>query len=165
MKGLSYGNFSARENIPELGDTTFWMTARGINKAALSKVGWDVLLIKGFDYENGEALVSVPPDYDLKARVSVDAIEHQLIYKTFPDVGAIVHVHAWMEGVKCTQQNYPCGTRELGEEVVKLLQTTENPSRTAVGLKNHGLTITGSSLEEIFKSIKGKLLLQVPMFK
>jgi ribulose-5-phosphate 4-epimerase/fuculose-1-phosphate aldolase len=164
MKGLSYGNLSAREHIPGLGETTFWMTARGVNKAELSKIGKDILLIKGFDYEQGKARVSVPPDYDPDARVSVDAVEHELIYRTFPGVGAIVHVHAWMEGVLCTRQNYPCGTRELAEEVVSLLHQTDNPSQAAVGLKNHGLTITGSGLEEIFSRIRGKLLLQVPMF-
>ncbi|MDH5769561.1 MAG: class II aldolase/adducin family protein, partial [Nitrospirota bacterium] len=126
IKGLSYGNLSAREHIPELGETTFWMSARGINKAQISKVGKDVLLVKGFDYEQGEALVSVPPEFDEKARVSVDTVEHELIYSTFPDVDAIVHVHAWMDGVLCTQQNYPCGTYELAQEVVNLLRQTDN---------------------------------------
>lgn len=164
MKGLSYGNLSAREAVPELGGTTFWMTARGVNKAKLSAVGKEILLVKGFDFEQGKALVSVPPDFDPKARVSVDAVEHELIYRTFPDIGAIVHVHAWMEGVLCTRQNYPCGTRELAEEVVNLLHQTDNPSQTAVGLKNHGLTITGANLEEIFNRISGRLQIEVPMF-
>jgi ribulose-5-phosphate 4-epimerase/fuculose-1-phosphate aldolase len=164
MKGLSYGNLSARETIPELGGTTFWMTARGVNKAKLSTVGKDILLVKGFDFEQGQALLSVPPDYDPKARASVDAVEHELIYRSFPDVGAIVHVHAWMDGVLCTRQNYPCGTQELAEEVLNLFLQTDNPAQTAVGLKNHGLTITGPSLDEIFKRIRGKLLTQVPMF-
>jgi ribulose-5-phosphate 4-epimerase/fuculose-1-phosphate aldolase len=164
MKGLSYGNLSAREAIPELGETTFWMTARGVNKAKISRIGWDILLVKGFNYETGKALISVPEDYDLKARVSVDAVEHELIYKTFPETGAIVHVHAWLDNVLCTRQNYPCGTRELAEEVVGLLARTDNPSRTAVGLKNHGLTITGPNLDEIFSRIRGRLLTEVRMF-
>lgn len=164
MKGLSYGNLSAREPIPELGEATFWMTARGVNKAKLSAVGKDILLVSGFDFEQGKALVSVPPDFDPKARVSVDAVEHELIYRTFPDIGAIVHVHAWMDGVLCTRQNYPCGTRELAEEVLNLFKQTDNPLQTAVGLKNHGLTITGPSLDEIFNRIRGKLITQVPMF-
>lgn len=164
MKGLSYGNLSTRERIDELGPTTFWMTARGINKAQISQVGRDVLLVKGFDYGQGKALVSVPPVYDAKARVSVDAVEHELVYRTFPDVGAIVHVHAWMNGVPCTRQNYPCGTRELAEDVTNLLKQTETPAQTAVGLKNHGLTITGPSLDKIFENIRGRLLREVPMF-
>jgi ribulose-5-phosphate 4-epimerase/fuculose-1-phosphate aldolase len=164
MKGLSYGNLSTREHIDELGQTTFWMTARGINKARISQVGKDVLLVKGFDYARGNALVSVPPVYDSRARVSVDAVEHELIYRTFPEVGAIVHVHAWMNSVPSTRQNFPCGTQELAEEVTRLLQHTENPAQTAVGLKNHGLTITGPSLDRIFDNIRGKLLKEVPMF-
>jgi ribulose-5-phosphate 4-epimerase/fuculose-1-phosphate aldolase len=164
ITGASYGNLSAREDLPELGNTTFWMTGRGVNKAKLTTVGKDIILVKGFDLEQGTAFLSSPPEYDRKARVSVDAVEHYLIYKTFPDVGAIIHVHAWIEGVLCTRQNYPCGTRELAEEVVNLLKQTENPSCTAVGLKNHGLTITGPSLEEIFARISDKLQTTVTMF-
>jgi len=164
MKGLSSGNLSARESIPELGETTFWMTARGVDKARIGTVGRDVLLITGFDHEHGQAWVSVPPEYDPQARVSVDAVEHEMIYRRFPQVAAIVHVHAWMDGVMCTRQNFPCGTRDLAEDVCALLERTENPSRAAVGLKNHGLTITGPDLGDIFERLQGKLLIEVPMF-
>jgi ribulose-5-phosphate 4-epimerase/fuculose-1-phosphate aldolase len=164
ITGLSYGNLSTRENVPELGETTLWMTARGVPKANIAIIGKDVLLVKGFDYARGAAEISVPPLYEPKARVSVDAVEHELIYRRFPDVGAIVHVHAWMENVACTRQNFPCGTRELAEEVVSLLARTDDPSRSVIGLKNHGLTITGDSLDEIFGRIRGKLLTEVPMF-
>lgn len=164
ITGLSYGNMSARERIPELGETTFWMTGRGVNKAKLTTVGKDVLLVKGFDDEAGAALVSVPAEYDPKARVSVDAVEHEYIYRSFPGVGAIVHVHAWMEGISCTRQNYPCGTQELAHEVVELLTQAEEPARTVIGLKNHGLTITGPNLDDIFDRIRGNLQTEVPIF-
>ena len=36
-----------------------------------------------------------------------------MIYQDHPDVGAILHVHAWMEGIAATDINYPCGTAEL----------------------------------------------------
>jgi len=78
-------------------------------------------------------------------------------------VGAVVHVHAWLDGVLCTTQNFPCGTIELAESVMNLLRQTDNPSRTAVGLKNHGLTITGPSLDDIFNRIRGLLRTQVEM--
>ncbi|MHB2156477.1 class II aldolase/adducin family protein [Calditrichota bacterium GD2] len=163
VKGLSYGNLSARETIPQLNERTFWMTARGIDKGHIGRIGQDVLLVKGVDEAQGVILVSVPPDYDPKARVSVDAVEHALIYREFPEVGAIVHIHAWMENVCGTQQNYPCGTIELAREVVSLLRRTDNPARAVVGLKNHGLTITGPSLEDIFCRIEGRLIREVPM--
>jgi ribulose-5-phosphate 4-epimerase/fuculose-1-phosphate aldolase len=163
ISGLSYGNLSAREDIPQLGPTAFWMTARGVNKAKLTGVGQDLLLIRGYDADNASILVSVPPQHNGRARASVDAIEHCMIYSSFSEVGAIVHVHAWMDGVLCTQQNYPCGTRELAMEVVGLLQRTPDPCHTAVGLKNHGLTITGHTLDEIFARIRGRLMTQVPM--
>jgi ribulose-5-phosphate 4-epimerase/fuculose-1-phosphate aldolase len=164
ITGLSYGNLSAREEIPELEGTTFWMTGRGVDKSNISRVGKDVLLVKGFDEDRGEALISVPADVDPSARVSVDAVEHEYIYRSFPDVGVIVHVHAWMEGILCTRQNHPCGTTELAREVAELLSRSGAPSRACVGLKNHGITITGPSLEDIFDRMNGRLLTQVPMY-
>ncbi len=163
VKGLSYGNLSVRESIPALGPTTFWMTARGINKAQIGPIGQDVLLVKGLDVSKGVVKVSVPPVFNARARVSVDAVEHFLIYQTFQEVGAIVHIHAWMNNIPSTFQNFPCGTSELANEVVHLLKRTENPARAVVGLKNHGLTITGPNLPEIFERIQGKILRQVPM--
>ncbi len=164
ITGASYGNLSARETVPELSPCAFWMTGRGVNKADLRRVGKDMLLVKGFDHARGAALIAQPPGADVRARVSVDAVEHELIYRTYPEVGAIVHAHAWIEGVPCTRQNYPCGTRELAREVAALLRTLPDPGRGAVGLKNHGLTITGRTLEEIFSRIRGRLLREAAMF-
>ncbi len=165
VKGISYGNLSARERIPGYKkDSTFWMTARGIDKSNIQKIGHEILLVRGIEEERATMLVSVPPDYNPRARVSVDAVEHELIYRTFREVGAIIHVHAWLPGVPCTRQNYPCGTIELAREVVELLKICEHPARTAVGLKNHGLTITGLDLEDIFSRIRGKLQTEVAMF-
>lgn len=164
ITGASYGNLSARESISSLGDYTFWMTGRGVDKSNLKVIGKDILLVKEFDFNKKTAIISMPPDYEKKARVSVDAVEHALIYKTFPGVGAIIHVHAWMNEIMCTRQNYPCGTIELASEVVNLLKHTYNPEAAIVGLKNHGLTITGKNLEEIFSRITGKLIKEVEMF-
>jgi len=164
ITGASYGNLSARERISELGRDTFWMTGRGVDKSNLNIIGKDILLVKDFDYENREAILSMPPNFNPKARVSVDAVEHSMIYKAFPEIGAIIHVHAWINGVLCTRQNYPCGTIELAQEVLELLHRSDNPSSTAVGLKNHGLTITGKNLEEIFNKNSHKLVREVEMF-
>lgn len=164
IRGLSYGNLSIRNVSCKNEGTTFWMTARGVDKSHLKGLGKDILLVKGYDENNGEMLVSVPPEHDPRIRVSVDAIEHYQIYREFPDVGAIVHVHAWIDGVLCTTQTYPCGTSELAENVVELLKKTSDPGRTEVGLKNHGLTITGPDIRDIFQRIRGRLNVNVPMF-
>jgi ribulose-5-phosphate 4-epimerase/fuculose-1-phosphate aldolase len=163
VKGLSYGNLSAREQVPEIGPDTFWMTARGVDKAHLVGPGDDMLLVTGFNPVTGEILASVPAGYNPKVRVSVDAIEHTLIYQAFPCVGAILHVHCWMKEIPCTSQNFPCGTLELAREVVSLLRTAEHPEKAVVGLINHGITVTGPDLDEIFSRIEGKLCTEVPM--
>jgi ribulose-5-phosphate 4-epimerase/fuculose-1-phosphate aldolase len=155
--GLSYGNLSARKD-----DARFWMSASGVDKARLSEPGRDILLVSGYDAEHACMLLSVPPDVEPR-RVSVDAIEHWMIYRQNPRVGAILHVHAWMEGIASTEINYPCGTEELADAVADLVRIAPEPGRAIVGLKNHGLTITGPSLEEIFERVGPHIQRQVPM--
>ncbi|PTM59168.1 class II aldolase/adducin family protein [Desmospora activa] len=155
--GLSYGNLSARHE-----ENQFWMSARGVNKGDLRQIGQDILLIKGYNADNLSMEISVPANIEPK-RASVDAIEHWMIYSEHPEVGAIVHIHAWMEGIPSTEINYPCGTVQLAEAVAQKIREAEDPSRAVIGLKNHGLTITGKDLNDIFARIDGKILPQVPM--
>jgi len=157
MGGLSYGNLSARKD-----ETRFWMSASGVDKSKLVDVGRDILLVTDYIPERRAMRISVQPDIQPR-RVSVDAIEHWMIYREHPTVGAILHVHAWMEGIKSTHINYPCGTFELAETVAELVRQEPDPGHAVIGLRNHGLTITGESLDEIFDRINGKILRQVPM--
>jgi ribulose-5-phosphate 4-epimerase/fuculose-1-phosphate aldolase len=161
--GLSYGNVSARR-VPSPGEpeTQFWMSASGVDKSSLHDIGRDILLVTGHDAERDVMLLRVPPDVEPR-RVSVDAIEHWMIYREHPEVNAILHVHAWIEGTVATEINYPCGTVELAESVAELVRQAPDPSRAVVGQRNHGLTITGHSLDEIFDRIDGKIVRKVPM--
>lgn len=155
--GLSYCNFSQRKDA-----TRFWMSASGVDKSRLEKIGQDILMVKDYDPAKLAMILSVPPDVPPR-RVSVDAIEHFMIYREHPQVGAILHVHAWMDGARSTHINYPCGTYELASTVADLVREAGDPGHAVIGLKNHGLTITGESLDEIFARVDGKLLRQVPM--
>jgi ribulose-5-phosphate 4-epimerase/fuculose-1-phosphate aldolase len=157
LGGLSYGNVSAR-----LDADRFWMSARGVDKSNLREIGRDVLLIKGYIPEDDAMVVSVPADIEPRP-ASVDAIEHYMLYREHPGIGAIIHVHAWMEGVDSTQTNYPCGTYELAHEVAQLARLQPDPARAVIGLRNHGLTVTGRDLAEIIERIDGRLLPTVPM--
>lgn len=155
--GLSYGNLSARKS----GDT-FWMTGRGVDKGNLRQVGRDFLLVTGYEPEQDAMRVQVPPGIEPRG-ASVDAIEHWALYREHPGIGAIIHIHAWMEGISSTSVNYPCGTYELAREVAHHVSNSPDPTRAVIGLKNHGLTITGRSLDDIFERIDGRILPQVPM--
>jgi ribulose-5-phosphate 4-epimerase/fuculose-1-phosphate aldolase len=155
--GLSYGNLSARKDAGR-----FWMSASGVDKSKLEEPGRDILLVSGYDPEAGQIVLSVPPDVEPR-RVSVDAIEHWMIYRENPEVGAILHVHAWVEGIDATDVNYPCGTSELAESVAALVRNSPDPAHAVVGLRNHGITATGESLTEILDRIEPGLLRQVPM--
>ena len=155
--GLSYGNLSARKDADR-----FWMSASGVDKTQLDIPGRDILLVSDYDAENGRMVLSVPPEVEPR-RVSVDAIEHWMIYREHPGVGAIVHVHAWVDGIEATDVNYPCGTEELARSVAELVRSDDDPDNAIVGLRNHGITVTGPSLEEILDRIEPRVLRQVPM--
>ena len=176
--GLSYGNLSARYSgaslppIDGVDGPDFWMSASGVDKTDLRDIGTDILLVRGYDRgrrladqgtpNQGMMVLSVPPAITPR-RVSVDAIEHWMIYREHPSVGAIVHVHGWIDGTPSTEVNYPCGTIQLASAVAELVRGQPDPGRAIVGLRNHGLTITGSSLEEIFDRVGDRILPRVPM--
>jgi ribulose-5-phosphate 4-epimerase/fuculose-1-phosphate aldolase len=155
--GLSYGNLSQR-----LDENRFWMSASGVDKSNLEQVGRDMLVVSGYDEANAKIVLSVPPGIEAR-RVSVDAIEHWMIYQAHPDAGAILHVHAWVEGIAATDVNYPCGTQELAESVAELIAREPDPAHAVIGLRNHGITATGDTLTEILDRITPKVLRQVPM--
>jgi Class II Aldolase and Adducin N-terminal domain len=155
--GLSYGNLSARKDCRR-----FWMSASGVDKADLSEPGRDILLVSDYDSDANRIVLSVPPAVE-PHRVSVDAIEHWMIYRENPGVGAILHVHAWVEGIEATDVNYPCGTEQLAQSVARLVAGSPDPAHAVVGLRNHGITATGESLTEILDRLEPNLLRQVPM--
>ena len=155
--GLSYGNLSVRRDT-----SRFWMSASGVDKAKLGEPGRDILLVSGYEEDDGRMVVSVPPDAEPR-RVSVDAIEHWMIYRQNPRVGAILHVHAWMDGITSTEISFPCGSAELATSVAELVAAAPDPAHAVVGLRNHGITATGTSLTEILDRIEPRLLRRVPM--
>ncbi|HKP19307.1 MAG TPA: class II aldolase/adducin family protein [Gaiellaceae bacterium] len=155
--GLSYGNLSQRKD-----ERRFWMSASGVDKSKLEQPGRDILLVSNYDQEHNRIVLSVPPGIEPR-RVSVDAIEHWMIYQAHPGVGAILHVHAWMQEIPATDVNYPCGTEELARSVAELLAAEPNPNEAVIGLRNHGITVTGPSLMAILDRIEPRILRQVPM--
>lgn len=155
--GLSYGNLSARKD-----EQRFWMSASGVDKSELESIGRDILLVSDYDEETAHIVLSVPPMIEPR-RVSVDAIEHWMIYQAHPEVGAILHVHCWMQDIDATEINYPCGTEELARSVAELVAAQPDPAHAVIGLRNHGITATGESLNEILDRIEPRVLRQVPM--
>lgn len=155
--GLSYGNLSQRKD-----ETRFWMSASGVDKSKLEIPSRDILLVSGYDEPARKMVISVPPLAEPR-RVSVDAIEHWMIYQAHPSVGAILHVHSWMEGLDATQINYPCGSHELATAVAELIAVQPDPANAAIGLRNHGITVTGPSLMAILDRIEPLVIRQIPM--
>ncbi len=151
QKQVSYGNMSARHD-----DDVFWMTGRGVNKAKLDVIGKDILLVSKFDPSVREIHISVPPGFE-DSRVSIDSSIHAAIYREFPEVGAMIHIHWFVDGIVYTDEHYPCGTIELCESTLDGLKQTSNPLRTILGLANHGIIVTGADLEDCWAQIEAKL--------
>ncbi|MEV2909599.1 hypothetical protein ABNF65_13355 [Paenibacillus larvae] len=51
----------------------------------------------------------------------------------------------------------------IGTSRIELINRSEDPARAIIGLKNHGLTITGPNLDDIFQRIEGRIVRQVAM--
>ncbi|MGC8487189.1 MAG: class II aldolase/adducin family protein [Clostridia bacterium] len=155
--GLSYGNLSARHD-----EERFWMSASGVDKGKIGTVSRDILLVKTYDPTIRAMRLSVKPGAD-PLRVSVDAVEHWGVYRRHPEIGAIIHIHAWVDDVATTTVNYPCGTVEMGDAMSDLLDRDLHPERTIIGLKNHGITATGPTFQDILERLEGRVRTTVPM--
>jgi hypothetical protein len=155
--GLSYGNLSARHD-----GERFWMSASGVDKGQIGTVSRDILLVKGYDAAINAMRLSVAPG-SKPLRVSVDAVEHWGVYRAHPEIGAMIHIHAWVDGIPSTSVNYPCGTVEMGQAMTELLNQDPHPERTIIGLRNHGITATGPDFPDILARLEGRVRATVPM--
>ena len=151
QKQVSYGNMSARHDAD-----VFWMSGRGVNKAKLDVIGKDILLVSKFDPDAREIHITVPPGFE-DSRASIDSSIHATIYREFPEIGAMIHIHWFVDGIVYTDEHYPCGTIELCESTLDGLKQTDDPQRTILGLANHGIIVTGNDLEDCWAQIEAKL--------
>ena len=55
------------------------------------------------------------------------------------------------------------GAAELADAVADLVRVQPDPAHAIIGLKNHGLTITGETLEEILERVEPHILRHIPM--
>ena len=117
--------------------------------------------MSGYEPAANLMILSVPPSVEPR-RVSVDAIEHWMIYQEHPD-GRHPPCPCLDAGHPATDVNYPCGTEELATSVAQLLDAEPDPAHAVIGLRNHGITVTGESLTEILDRIEPKVPRQIPM--
>ncbi len=153
---MSYGNLSLRHDAQR-----FWMSTSGVDWEHLEVVGRDVQLVKGYDAPSRALLVSVPPGVR-PHRVSADALTHHLIYRVSPKIGAIVHVHAWLDGVQALVPDYARGSLERAQAVAHFIAAAENPARAVVGIDRHGLIVTGERLAGIVERLSAAGIVPVP---
>lgn len=138
LKGIA-GNLSVRHA------GGFLITAGGVDKARLSSR--HVVEVLGYDKASEVVYVSGLEEPSSEARM------HFMIYKNFPKVNAVVHVHdklvldnpreAKSHGAVFTRSELPYGTEELARDVVNALKKSNY-----VVMANHGSVSAGSSLKE-----------------
>ena len=139
------------------------MSASGVDKSRLREVGTEILLVTGYDPERGVVRLSVPPDVRPR-RVSVDAIEHLTIYREHPEVGAHPARSRLARRSRVDRGRLPVRHRGAGAGGGRAgARRHRTQSRAVIGLKNHGLTITGHSLDEILERVGPSIVRRVPM--
>ena len=88
--------------------------------------------------------------------------------------GDVFQVSIWTEQfTRLPGQDGTVGHAELGLEdnivmlataVADVLAEQDDPDHAVIGLRNHGITATGESLNEILDRIEPKILRQIPMY-
>ena len=87
-----------------------------------------------------------------------------MIYQEHPGVGAVLHVHAWMEDIVADRRQLPVRHRGARRSPSPSCSPQEpDPDNAVIGLRNHGITVTGPSLMAILDRIEPKILRQIPM--
>ncbi len=158
--GLSYGNVSARAMHESLDGVNFWMSVSGVDKSKLVEIGEHIQLVAGIS--GNSVVVRIPPGKPHR-RVSVDAIEHHMIYAENPAVGALLHFHGWptkvSEGLTMIRTSpyeaYPCGSLDMARATARTVKEALNPIGLVIGQANHGTVVTGPNLATIFLWLAG----------
>lgn len=134
------GNVSVRV------DNSILITAGGKDLGKLEETD----IVKVIDYNEGKNIVTVAGDKEPSSETRM----HWLIYRQYPEINAVIHVHNIhlldKEKIKksnllITKREYPYGKKEQAREVTELLKKSNY-----VIIKNHGSVIVGKDLKEAF---------------
>ena len=138
------------------------MSASGVDKSKLDEPDRDILLVSGYEPADARMVLSVAPDIEPR-RVSVDAIEHWMIYQR-PSGGRRDPARARVDGGhRGDRHQLSVRHGRAGRRRRDLMAAEPDPAHAVIGLRNHGITATGESLSEILDRIEPRLLRQIPM--
>jgi len=169
--GSRFGDVDSKKRIAEISKI---MSKKGLVEKKVGNISERtnegmVITPSGYDLGSlGEDEVVLVVGYLEKPRIvevrgkkkpSSESIMHWMIYQEFPKVNAVVHVHPKVLDDKRmpeTSKEFPYGTVELAEEVVKTLKKSR---KRVVILKNHGVVCVGKSLDDCKKLLFKKLKL------
>ena len=150
LRGLGFlhgipGNFSRRTM------QGFAITAGGVAKDKITEE--DVVEVLDYDEKENTIYATGLKEPSSEARM------HWMIYKRFPEVNAILHVHdqtildnetkAKEAGAVYTKREFPYGTIELAKQAVDALSKWDY-----IVMINHGPVAVGSSLDSALELVK-----------
>lgn len=113
--GIGFGNLSIRDGSPG----RFIISGSQTGHVAEAGEG-HFTLVKGYDLTKNRV------DCEGPVKASSESLTHAMIYETFPDAGAVIHVHnrkAWerlLGKVPTSGKNVPYGTPAMAAEIKRL---------------------------------------------
>lgn len=95
-------------------------------------------------------------------KASSESLTHAMIYETFPDVTAVIHIHSaehWkrlMHQVPTTGVAIPYGTPKMAEEIKRLAKESDLPQSQILVMAGHedGIITFGSTLDQAFQVLQ-----------
>ena len=155
--GLSYGNLSQRKD-----EQRFWMSACGVDKSELEIPGRDILLVSNYDQEHGQDRAQRPARRRAAPRLgrrdrALDDLPGAPRRRRDPPRPRVDGGH------RRDRRQLPLRHRGAGDQRRRALAQEPEPDDAVIGLRNHGITVTGPSLMEILDRIEPKILRQIPM--
>lgn len=98
-------------------------------------------------------------------KASSESLTHAMIYETFPDVTAVIHIHSpvhWkklMHQVPTTRADIPYGTPQMADEIKRLSKESDLPHSQILVMAGHedGIISFGSNLDQAFQVLQTNL--------
>lgn len=144
----TYGNISNR-----ITENSFLITGRNVHKGRLD---WkDVCYVENVAKVEENPSVYANVEYHGEYKPSIDSAIHGHIYKAFPNLNSIIHIHTdrVFLGYEYIDGMYPCGCKNECDQIMLALGRCQREDVKVVQMKKHGLIVVGKSLEDCYLEI------------
>lgn len=147
VEGGTYGNMSER-----LAGDGFIITGRNVDKTNI--VPERLVHVRQVE-DDDDPSVYAHVHYLGSVKPSIDAAIHALVYRSRPDINALVHVHtpAIFAELALTAHNWPCGSDKEAQEIVEGF----SQGGAVVQMHKHGLIAGSNDLQGAYEALSRTL--------